>query len=291
MIADTVLNDNFISFGCDNPIMPILLAAPHAGRDYPPSLMHDIRIAPDQLVRLEDRYVDLLVKESAGHNISTVIARAPRTIIDLNRSEDEIDADMVAGMDWSDVAHPSAKTRGGLGLIPRRLSGAGEIWNGPLSRADLEQRITNIHRPYHAYIESILKRIVQKFGIAVLIDVHSMPPLASTDGIKPAQWVIGDRYGASSDNIFTDIISNYVSGQGYRIALNSPYSGGYILRRHGKPQRGQHALQIEIDRSLYLDDSHREPIENIAIISNQIKELVDNVLQYLDQIPHVEAAE
>ncbi len=289
MHNDASFNDNFISYGCSDPSVPLLLATPHAGRDYPAELMQQIRIASDQLLRLEDRYVDILVKECAANHIPTMIARAPRALIDLNRSEDEIDADMIIGLDWNEVAHPSMKTRGGLGLIPRRLSGVGEIWRNPITKTIVEQRITSIHQPYHDYIGWVMDKMVQKFGVAVLIDVHSMPPLRNDFDKKAAQWVIGDRYGASAENIYSDLITSYLKQEGYDVALNSPYSGGYILERHGNPKRRKHALQIEIDRNLYLDKDNREPIEDHKKISNIISHIVAMIIGNIN--PMVEAAE
>lgn len=286
-----IQNNFFISYGCDDPNVPILVAAPHAGRDYP-AIMDNLRIAPEQLLRLEDRYVDILLRDVMAHNIPTLLARAPRAVIDLNRNTDEIDADMVTGLDWNDVAHPSVKTRGGLGLIPRRLSGAGEIWKNPLSKAQVNERIETIHRPYHSFVAKTLARMVQKFGTAVLIDVHSMPSLSipMSNG-HIAQWVVGDHYGASADNIFSDLIIATLNSKGYHVALNAPYSGGYILQRHGRRQHNQHALQLEIDRGLYLDRDHREPTDQALQISAQIKNLVDVILKYLRQNNQLEAAE
>ena len=289
MQIDATENDNFISYGCRDPVIPILLATPHAGRDYPATLMQDIKISATQLLRLEDRYVDVLTKECVSQYVPTIIARMPRAIIDLNRSADEIDADMVVGLDWNDVAYPTQKTRGGLGLIPRRLNGAGEIWKNPISTATLRQRITNIHEPYHNYIESVMDNMVQKFGVAILLDIHSMPSLKNNYDKKAAQWVIGDRYGASSNNIYSDLVTECLQQKGYELALNSPYSGGYILARHGNPKKRKHALQIEIDRMLYLDNDNREPIKNAANISHEIAGIVETLCEQINN--KLEAAE
>lgn len=273
-------------------MFPILLAAPHAGRDYPVDILQKLRISADQLLRLEDRYVDVLIRENAERDIPTIFARTPRAIIDLNRSEDEIDADMVRDMNWSDVAHPTAKTRGGLGLIPRRLAGAGDIWKHPIIRDDLDDRIMNLHRPYHEYVAAVLHKMRAKFGFALLIDMHSMPPLQNpmANG-NIAQWVVGDRFGMSADNIYSDIITEFFKNLGYDVALNSPYAGGYILERHGIPSKGYHAVQIEIDRQLYLDENYREPNENAKLIAAQIAQLVEHMIQYFDNNQSLEAAE
>ena len=271
--------------------MPIILAVPHAGRDYPQNILDDIRLSVHDLLRLEDRFVDLLVRKSAAQAVPTLIAKAPRAIIDLNRAEDEIDADMISGMDWSETAHPSAKTRGGLGLFPRRLSGVGDIWKAPLDRQVAQQRIHIIHRPYHEYLEAIIARTKAKFGIALLLDIHSMPSLsqAMPNG-KTATLVVGDRFSASADNIYSDLIVSHMEQNGFDVALNMPYSGGYILQRHGKTQVKQHAIQIEIDRSLYLCENHREPSAGINLMASYIQELVEHLLE--NMMPqHYEAAE
>ncbi len=285
-------NHNFIGFGCDDPRFPILLSVPHAGRDYPPNILQQLRISADQLLRLEDRYADLLVRDCMAQTIPTVIARAPRAIIDLNRGVDEVDADMVRGVDWSQVAHPSAKTRGGLGLIPRRLIGAGDIWKQPIDKAELDDRINDIHRPYHDYISAVLNNMQAKFGVALLVDVHSMPSLnnVSKDG-EVARWVIGDRFGMSADNIYTDLIMGFLSDLGYKAVMNAPYAGGYMLERHGNPSRGIYALQIEIDRNLYLDENNREPNKDMSKISMQIRQMVNFVLEYFKSNYQLEAAE
>lgn len=244
------------------------------------------------MLRLEDRYVDILLKDCIANNMPTLIARAPRAIIDLNRGEDEIDADMIMGMGWNEVAHPSSKTRSGLGLIPRRLNGAGEIWKKPITRADLNKRIENIHRPYHEFITAILQKMIQKFGIAIVLDVHSMPTLVQTmPNGQIARWVIGNHYGASADSIFSDMILRKLESDGYDAALNAPYAGGYILKRHGNIGRHQHALQIEIDRHLYLDEHQREPNQRAAKIASYIKSIADMIAEYIHQSHYQEAAE
>jgi len=292
MQAEVFQNEHFISYACQHLQVPILLASPHSGRNYPAEILNNLRIPVEHLLRLEDRYCDILVRSAAAQNIPTIIAKTPRTIIDLNRAEDEIDADMIRELDWSDVAHPSAKTRGGLGLIPRKINKLGEIWKSPISKADLYDRIDKIHKPYHDYIAAIMQKMKQKFGMAILLDIHSMPPLTKplANG-KIAQWVIGDRFGASADNIYSDLITAYLQGHGFDIALNIPYSGDFILERHSKPSKQCYALQIEISRDLYLDYEHREPNVNVEKIALVIKGLVDYILEYINQTYYLEAAE
>ncbi len=282
----------FVKRGCDEPTIPILLAVPHAGRIYPPNINDDLRMASDQLVRLEDRYVDILMRESISDQVPTIIATVPRAIIDLNRAEQEIDADMVSGLDWDELPHPSVKLRGGLGLIPRRLSGVGDIWRRNISRQEVDARIDNIHKPYHEMVDLILSQMVDKFGFALLLDIHSMPPLKNTmaNG-RIAQFVVGDRFGSSTDNIYSDQIIGFLQQQGFDVALNAPYSGGYILERHSNPQKGRHAIQLEIDRDLYLSADMREPNSRARNIGRIISSLVRHLSEEMLHSGGLEAAE
>lgn len=243
--------------------IPILIAVPHAGRDYPLSVLRNMRNPDEAPIRLEDRFVDLVgdaVAKETGAALLT--AHAPRSVIDLNRSPDDVDWEMVAGR-----AHPlrtrlaaGRRARSGLGLVPRRLPGLGELWKSPLSRADLSERIETIHQPYHTGLARMLETMRDKWGTALLIDLHSMPPLGPKTGEDPAvDFVIGDRFGASCESRLVIAGFDQFHIGGTSAAHNRPYAGGYVLDRHGAPGRGINALQLEICRSAYLDHDLREP--------------------------------
>lgn len=269
---------------------PILLCVPHAGREYPAEIYDALRLPPASLVRLEDRYADLLVREARDLGFPTIIAERARAWIDLNRSEQDIDPEMIKGGVEHDIVHASAKMRGGLGLIPRRLSGEGDIWKSQFSAADINHRLHSYYHPYHNRIAETLEQMRGQFGMAILLDMHSMPPLPHQKG-GAAQFVIGDRFGKSAASRFSEMIRSRLAEQGYRTALNHPYSGDYILQRHGDVRSNIHAIQIEVDRSLYLDDALREPAAGLTKIMNAITDVAQMLSDALSGAEWLEAAE
>lgn len=262
--------DGFALFNFGATDFPLLLSVPHAGRDYPPALYDDLRVAPQELLRLEDRYADRLVSPAIADGMPAIIANRARAWIDLNRGEDELDPAMVIGGAGASKARGSAKMRGGLGLIPRRLLHCGEIWKRPLAAEDVGQRIERHHAPYHGHVAAQLNRLRDRFGVALLVDIHSMPPLS---GQRP-RIVIGDRFGQSATSLYSEMLLERLRQNGVPAALNHPYPGDYILRRHGNVRRNIHAIQIEVDRSLYLDSQLREPAEGLGATAALLSELL-----------------
>ena len=270
----TTADTGFALYNVAEPTLPVLLSVPHAGRDYPDSVFAHLRLPPASLIRLEDRYADLLARDAVARSVPTIVAHRARAWIDLNRDERDIDVEMVTGLDRTVYPEPSAKQRGGLGLIPRRLSGEGDIWSRPFTAADVAARISQYHRRYHACISETLSRIRAKFGVAILLDLHSMPPIPPT-GQKPSpQFVVGDRFGKTASSIYAHLLATRIKRCGYVTALNSPYAGDYLIRQHAATSRNIHALQLEVDRSLYLDQMLREPGAGVAAISKLVESLV-----------------
>lgn len=233
---------------------PVILSVPHAGRLWSARMAALLRVAPDRLLPLEDRYADLIAGDAAKSGAAVIVARMPRGWIDLNRAEQDIDATMI-DPPGERGRTPSLKVRGGLGLIPRRLAGVGDIWRGGITRDDLDQRIATVHRPYHEAIQAMIGERRRAFGCAVLIDLHSMPPLVGSD----ARIVIGDRFGRTAAGRFSARLRAECEAAGLTVAENSPYAGGHLIERHGDPRDGVHALQIEVDRSLYLKPGLVDP--------------------------------
>jgi N-formylglutamate amidohydrolase len=243
----------FIRLGPDQPRHPVIISVPHAGRNYPPDMTLLTRLPAAQLQVLEDRHADSLVRAAVTAGFRVLIAQTPRAWIDLNRGERDYDPDLIQS--GSAPSIPSAKVRGGLGIIPRRIQRGGDIWRGKISASAFERRLADIHRPYHTALGKMIDETRRQFGVALLIDLHSMPPLAESEEDKaPARCVIGDLFGQSSANRFSETAQATADAHGLAAALNSPYAGGYILERHGAPHSGVHALQIEIDRTLYLEE-------------------------------------
>ncbi len=284
-------NSPFVRLGPSKPGQPLLVSVPHAGRDYPPGFALLSRLPVARLKPLEDRFADLLVENavSAGH--AALVARMPRAWIDLNRDEREFDPGLVS-TNGKIVPLASAKVRGGLGIVPRRVMRGGDIWRGELSADAFEERLVHVHRPWHATIGAQLEALLGQFGTAILIDLHSMPPIPTTQGAPASpQIVIGDLFGRSARGQFSRLALAIAERHGFRVALNAPYAGGHILERHGRPGRGIHALQIEIDRSLYLDSQLDQPGTGLQRCRMFVADLTDALAEEARGMPQAEAAE
>ncbi len=264
------------------PHLPVVIAVPHGGRAYPADLLARMR-APDLCrLRLEDRHVDQLGAAMAQATGAALLrAHAPRAMLDLNRAEGDIDWEMIEG---PRLARPVAavastatnhRARSGLGLIPRRLPGHGEIWRSRLPRAELDRRIAEVHQPYHQTLAEHLAAVRDAWGAALLIDLHSMPPLPARDAdTPPPVMVLGDRFGASCHHALVSRGLSFFASEGIAAAQNRPYSGGYVLDRHGAPAAGIHAVQIEVCRSLYLDADFAEVTSAASVIAALLARLV-----------------
>ncbi|TIX50778.1 N-formylglutamate amidohydrolase [Alteraurantiacibacter aquimixticola] len=273
--------------------VPVLLAVPHAGRAYPPDLLQRMRHPEQACLRLEDRLADLVatrVAEATG--AALLVANAPRAMIDLNRATEDMDWEMVAGGRPGSALREALggraryaagrRARSGLGLVPRRLPGMGELWKSRLDPEELDARIELVHRPYHGMLAQALETLRDRWGAALLLDIHSMPPLGSKAGHDPApDFVIGDRYGSSCGAHLSLAAFHHFDAEGRRAAHNRPYAGGYVLDRHGAPARGLHAMQVEICRAAYLDPSLQEAGEGLDAVADVIAGLVRRLAEEL----------
>lgn len=230
------------------PASPVVVSVPHAGRAYPLALKTALRVPLAALLPLEDRLVDAVAR-AARTTQTTIVQTQARAWIDLNRREDERDPLIDEGAVKMPLAQQSAKLRSGLGLVPRRVSGVGDLWARRFTDADVTARITQDHRPYHAALAAALAAARERFGVAVLLDLHSMPPL----GPGGARIVLGDRFGHATEPRFMSRVERECLAQGFSTAINTPYAGGHILERHARPAADIHAIQFELDRTLYLD--------------------------------------
>ncbi|CAN5491899.1 N-formylglutamate amidohydrolase [soil metagenome] len=263
---------SFERHGHATPASPVILSAPHAGRDYPLALRAALRVPVQALTPLEDRHADALALAALGGEILFVQRRA-RAWIDLNRSESERDPKLDDGARANAQPIESAKIRSGLGLVPRRVAAAGDIWRRRLSAEEVEARIANDHRPDHEAVEAALCAARARCGVSVLLDLHSMPPLGE-DG---ARIVLGDRFGRSAASRFVARLEGVARAYDVSCAVNTPYAGGHILDRHGDPESGVHAIQIEFDRSLYLDSRLDSPGAGLAETASLLRALIDSL--------------
>lgn len=232
--------------------LPVLLSVPHSGRDYPAWLLAQARGSVRSLEPLEDPLVDRLVWRAQALGIGAVVARTPRAAIDCNRSPQELDPDTISMAPDGD---PGPRARGGLGLVPGRTPRHGELWRRKVSRQELERRMAEAYRPYHDALAEGLHSLRRRHGVALLLDCHSMPARS-----RPLpRIVLGDRHGGSCARWIADLARLTIEQAGVSATFNDPYAGGWIVEHHGRPADGIHALQLELDRSLYLQTNMREP--------------------------------
>jgi N-formylglutamate amidohydrolase len=238
---------------------PLVFASPHSGRHYPLEMLAASSLDAAAIRRSEDAFVDVLINGAVAHGAPIISAGFARAYIDVNREPYELDQAM-----FEDELPPFASVRtarvaAGLGSIARVVAEGQEIYRDKLTFSDAKQRIEQVHRPYHEALGALLEEARATFGVAILIDWHSMPSAATGTGRGPGpDVVLGDRFGASCSRLVTGAVERELSALGYRVARNAPYAGGYTTEFYGKPERDVHALQIELNRALYLDEARLE---------------------------------
>lgn len=260
---------------------PVELAAnavfnsPHSGRDYPESLLRGSRLTPHALRASEDALVDQLFSAAPALGAPLLAATAPRAWVDLNRGPSELDPALIDGVG---AAGLNQRIAAGLGVIPRIVAEGTAIYDGKMTLAEAEARIDDVHRPYHAQLEALLRRAREQYGCAILFDCHSMP----SDALRSAprvrgrtpEIVLGDRFGAAASRAIMAETQQAFEAEGFIVARNAPFAGGYITQRYGRPSRGMHAIQIEIDRGLYLDRANLSPAPGFDGVRDRITSVV-----------------
>lgn len=230
----------------------MLLSVPHSGRDYPEWLVESASAGRVALACLEDPLVDRLVWRALQRGCGAVVARTPRAAIDCNRAEDDIDPSVVDGARRGRV---TARARGGLGIVPSRTQQHGYLWRRPITPLQLLERIEQAHRPYHEAIDDQISLLIDRFGCALLIDCHSMPP--PPGGTPPV--IFGDCRGRTADPWVSFEAVELARRCGFEAGLNDPFAGGHVIERHARPELNVHAIQLEVDRRFYLDERLSEP--------------------------------
>ena len=248
----------------------VVFALPHSGRDYGVSFLNQSILDEISIRSSEDAFLDQLIDGIERYGAPKIIANAPRAFIDLNRSTDELDPALISGIK-NNVRNPRISS--GLGVIPRVVSHGKEIYRGKLSLEQAQSRIEYYWKPYHKDLSNLLKRAQSIYGQSLLIDMHSMPHEAvSTQSsfIKAPEIVVGDRFGMSSDPEFTNLIVSILKQHGFRVAKNTPFAGAFITKHHGKIKERTHAIQLEIDRSLYMDEEQILPNSGFEKLKSQL---------------------
>ncbi len=239
----------------------LVFASPHSGRVYPSDLMARAQVSPLTLRSSEDAFVDLLVGDAPAFGAPLITTEVPRAYVDFNRAEDELDPALIEGVTRAGL---NPRVASGLGVIARVVANGRPIYRGRLPRAEAEARIARYWRPYHQALGALLQRQRARFGQVVLCDMHSMPHEAlCAHGARP-EVVLGDRYGAACAPEVLDRIETVFRRAGLRVTRNAPFAGAYVAQHYGRPSAGMHAVQIEIDRGLYLDEARVAPGPNFA---------------------------
>ncbi len=230
----------------------VIFASPHSGCAYPDWFLAESRLDPQQLRSSEDAFVDRLIRHAPDHGAALLTARVPRCVVDLNRGPEELDPLVVQG---GEPMAMNPRIMAGLGVIPRVVSQGRSIHNRPMPRAEAESRLSRFWHPYHRALSGLIDEALAQFGGAVLIDMHSMPRDALAHLPRPRpDLVLGDRNGSSASPRITAGVADAVMAEGFRLRRNSPFSGAYIAAAYGRPRENVHVVQLELDRSLYMDE-------------------------------------
>lgn len=260
---------------------PVVFSSPHSGNVYPAVFVKESRLDPLTLRRSEDAFVDELFAAAPEAGAPLLRARFPRAFIDPNREPYELDPGMFADNLPEYVNRASPRVGAGLGTIARVVANGAEIYRGKLIFAEAEARINGMYRPYHAALADLLDDAVRRFGCALLIDCHSMPaiggPMDRDSGRRRVDFVLGDAHGTSAAAWIVDWTEKCLRGLGYTVARNDPFAGGFITRHYGRPEEGRHALQIEINRKLYMDEVRVERAPGFTALLQKLGEFTHAV--------------
>lgn len=258
----------------------VIFASPHSGRDYLPSFLDAVVLDEAEIRSSEDAFVDLLYADAPQFGAPLLTARAPRAFIDLNRGPDEMDQALIEGI--RRISH-NPRVASGLGVIPRVVANGRAIYHGKLSLEEAHFRIANFWRPYHDALQALIDESHSAFGQAILIDCHSMPheALKNIDaggGTRP-DVVIGDRYGASASPAIVEQVEAAFARVGLTVARNMPFAGAFIAQHYGRPSRLQHAIQIEIDRALYMNEATLEPLADFEDVRAALSDVIATIAE------------
>ncbi len=258
--------------------VPLVFASPHSGTDYPPDFVAGSKLDPLALRRSEDSFVDRLFLAAPDHGAPLVRALFPRAFIDPNREPYELDPAMFedALPDYANTA--SARVAAGLGTIAKVVANGQEIYRRKLRFAEAAERIDTYYKPYHRTLEELIDATQERFGASLLVDCHSMPsvggPMDPDAGRGRADFVIGDCYGAACGEIVVETVETALRGMGFAVVRNRPYAGGFTTSHYGKPRTGRHAVQIEVNRALYMDEATIEAHRGLPVLAEKLTVLI-----------------
>ena len=247
---------------------PIIFNSPHSGSSYPNEFLTASRIDLPTLRRSEDSFMDELIGDLGDRGFAVIRVHFPRSYVDVNREPYELDPRMFIGRLPSFANTRSMRVAGGLGTIPRVVGDGQEIYRERLSVDDALSRIETLYKPYHRALRRLINKVHQAFGTVVVVDCHSMPSIGvSRDEPRRPDMVIGDRYGTSCAPLLPDLVEDTMTRLGYSVGRNKPYAGGFITEHYGNSASGLHAIQIELNRAIYMDERRREKSARFAQVA------------------------
>ncbi|MGJ8617538.1 MAG: N-formylglutamate amidohydrolase [Sulfitobacter sp.] len=256
----------------------VVFASPHSGRDYPWSFLRTTVLDEHAIRSSEDAFVDQLFECAPQFGAAFIRAGAPRAYLDLNRSSDELDPALIEGVRRQ--GH-NPRVASGLGVIPRVVANGRAIYRGKMTRSEADHRIQSFWHPYHEKLQDLLNVAHHRHGQAVLIDCHSMPHEAmdgvARSGMRRPDVVLGDRFGAAASGEVVDRVEAAFASAGFSVTRNTPFAGAYITQAYGRPSRGQHAVQVEIDRSLYMNEALVRPNGDFETVRRALQQVVSEI--------------
>ena len=256
----------------------VVFASPHSGCDYPWSFLRTSVLDEHTIRSSEDAFVDQFFDCAPEYGAAFIKAGAPRAFVDLNRAQDELDPALIEGVRRQ--GH-NPRIASGLGVIPRVVAGGRAIYRGKLTRDEARRRVDDYWKPYHQKLQDLLDAAHQRHGQAVLIDCHSMPHEAmdgvARSGMKRPDIVLGDRFGAAAGGEVVDRVEAAFATAGFVVTRNTPFAGAYITQAYGRPARAQHAVQVEIDRSLYMNETLIRPNGDFEQVRAALRAVVAEV--------------
>ena len=286
LIPMSALSDPFTGQGFEivepeSITAPVVFNSPHSGSNYPASFLASVRLDAHALRRSEDAFVDELFLPAVDYGAPLMRAHFPRAYLDVNREPYELDPRMFDGRLPAYANTRSLRVAGGLGTIARVVGDAQEIYDRRLPVEEAIRRIETLYKPYHSALGRMLAQIRDMFGAVVLVDCHSMPSTGlAREERQRADIVLGDRYGTSCSAALTDMAEVTLRGLGFSVSRNRPYAGGYITEHYGAPPAGLHALQVEINRALYMDEKTHERTAGFAIVSGKLGAFTERLVMF-----------
>lgn len=261
----------------------IVFASPHSGNIYPKAFRDASLLTPAQLRRNEDMFIDKIVSGAVDAGAPLICARFPRCYVDVNRAPDELP------QSWSDrPIKETARTQAGIGVVPTHIGERSPIYRRIPSRADAQARLAQLYHPYHAALSDLIRQAKARFGQALLVDCHSMPGFAPMGSRRP-DIVLGDRFGRSCQPETLSMIRQVLQEEGFSVAVNYPYAGGYVTQHYGQPDTGVEAVQIEINRDLYLNPVTLTPKRGYDALVSRMARTIQHIIA--DREPDALAAQ